>query len=119
MGNPVVHFEVVGKNGDALKGFYESLFGWKSQSIQEMGYHLVEKEDGGIGGGIGTSPDGTTMATFYVQVDDPQGALDKAVELGGTVVMPVMTIPGMVTIALFGDPEGNVVGVVASETPPA
>lgn len=29
------------------------------------------------------------------------------------------TIPGMVTMALFADPEGNVIGLVHSETPPA
>jgi hypothetical protein len=31
--------------------------------------------------------------------------------------MPVMTIPDMVTFGLFADPEGHVVGVVASATP--
>ena len=44
-----------------------------------------------------------------------QGALDKAVDLGGSVVMPV-TDMGMVTIGLFADPEGNVIGIVK---PPA
>lgn len=118
MGNPVVHFEVTGKDGKALAAFYGDLFGWKSQAIEGMGYHLVEKEEGGIGGGIGSTMDGGEgMATFYVQVDDPQAALDKAVELGGKVVMPVMSIPNMVTLALLADPEGHVIGVVASETP--
>ncbi|MFN0156357.1 MAG: VOC family protein [Gaiella sp.] len=121
MANPVVHFEVNGKDGDALAAYYGKLFGWSMQAMPEMGYNLVPKpEDGsGIGGGIGTSQDGSTSVTFYVQVDDPQGALDKAVELGGKVVAPVMSIPGMVTLAQFADPEGNVVGLVASETPPA
>ena len=31
--------------------------------------------------------------------------------------MPVTTIPGMVTFALFSDPEGNVVGLVSDQTP--
>lgn len=118
MANPVVHFEVTGKDGAALASFYEQLFGWKSRSIEGMGYHLVEKEEGGIGGGIGSTPDGSDgIATFYVQVDDPQATLDKAEALGGKTVVPVMSIPNMVTLALFADPEGHVVGVVASETP--
>jgi hypothetical protein len=118
MGNPVVHFEVTGKDGDALAAFYGDLFGWSTRSIEGMRYHIVEKEEGGIGGGIGRTQDGSEgMATFYVQVDDPQAALDRAVELGGTVVAPVMSIPNMVTLALFADPEGHVVGIVGSETP--
>ncbi len=32
-------------------------------------------------------------------------------ELGGSVVMPVTDLP-MVTIGLFADPEGHVVGIV-------
>jgi predicted enzyme related to lactoylglutathione lyase len=117
MGNPVIHFEVTGKDGEALAGFYEQLFGWKTQGVPDMGYWLVEKEGDGIAGGIGTSQEGPGQVTFYVQVDDPQAALDKAESLGGKTVLPVMTIPNMVTLALFADPEGHVVGIVASQTP--
>lgn len=118
MGNPVVHFEVIGRDGAALAGFYEQLFGWSTQGAGEMPYWLVEKEDEGIGGGIGQTQDGGEgHVTFYVQVDDPQAALDRAESLGGRTVLPVTTIPNMVTFALFADPEGHVVGVVASETP--
>lgn len=120
MANPVVHFEVVGKDGDALASFFGDLFGWKLNPMPEMGYTIVEQEEGGIAGGIGRSQDGGPgHVTFYVRVDDPQAALDRAVELGGSVVMPVMSIPGTVTLALFADPEGHVVGLVGSETPGA
>ena len=117
MGNPVVHFEVTGKDGPALVSFYEKLFGWKTSAVEGMDYALVEKEGDGIGGGIGTSQDGTTSVTFYVSVADPQAALDKAESLGGKIVQPVMTIPDMVTLGLFADIEGNVVGVVADSRP--
>jgi predicted enzyme related to lactoylglutathione lyase len=119
MANPVIHFEVTGKDGPALVSFYEKLFGWKTTAIEGMGYSLVEKEGDGIAGGIGTSQDGSTSVTFYVSVDDPQAALDKAESLGGKTVLPVMTIPDMVTLGLFADLEGNVVGVVANERPGA
>ena len=119
MASPVIHFEVAGKDGPALTSFYEQLFGWKTNAVEGMGYSLVEKEGEGIAGGIGTSQDGSSHVTFYVSVDDPQAALDKAEALGGKTVQPVMTIPDMVTLALFADPEGHVVGVVASERPTA
>ena len=41
------------------------------------------------------------------------------VNTGAGVVMPVTVIPGAVTMALFSDPAGAVVGLVAGETPPA
>ena len=118
MSSPVVHFEILGNDGAALADFYEQLFGWKMQAVPEMGYNLVEKEDGGIGGGIGaTQGDGPGHVTFYVQVEDPQAALDRAEELGGITLMAPTAVPNMVTFALFADPEGHVVGVVGSETP--
>ncbi len=57
------------------------------------------------------------MVTFYVQVDDIDASLQKAVDLGATVIVPVMTIPKSVTFALFSDPQGNCIGMVASQTP--
>ena len=63
--------------------------------------------------------DGQPLATFYVQVDDIHASLAKAGELGGETVVPVTDIPGMATFAQFKDIEGNVIGLVASEAPPA
>jgi predicted enzyme related to lactoylglutathione lyase len=115
MAYPVVHFEVTGKDMGKLKSFYTELFDWQTQDFSGPGmpdYAIVEKAEGGIGGGIGQMPDGATgHVTFYVAVPDPQAALDKAVALGGSVVMPVSELP-MVTLALFTDPEGNMVGIV-------
>jgi predicted enzyme related to lactoylglutathione lyase len=72
---------------------------------------MVEPQGGeGIGGGVGQGEQAKVM--FYVQVADPQSALDQAVALGGRVVQPVMEIPGAVTMAQFADPEGNVIGIV-------
>ena len=66
---------------------------------------------GGIGGGI--SGDGAySGVTVYVQVDDLQKFLDKAESLGGKTVMPPMEVPGVVTLAMFSDPEGNVIGMI-------
>lgn len=112
MANAVVHFEVVGRDMQKLKGFYGDLFGWKTQEIPEMGYAIVEKEGDGIAGGIGQTPDGGPgHVTFYVSAEDPQAILDRAEELGGRTIMPVTELPE-VTIALLADPEGHVIGLV-------
>jgi uncharacterized protein len=111
LAHPVVHFEVSGKDLDKLQSFYSELFGWKTQKVPgDMPYAMVEKEADGIGGGIGQSPDGNGHVTFYVGADDPQAVLDKAEQLGGKTILPVTELP-QVTIALFADPEGHVVGL--------
>ncbi len=116
MGNPVVHFEIVGKDPGSLQTFYRNLFGWKIDVVEGMGYGLVDTGvEGAIGGGIGQAQDGAGHVTFYVEVDDPQAYLDRAASLGGKTILPVTEIPNMVTFALLADPEGHVVGVVKSE----
>ncbi len=118
MGSPVVHFEIHGKDGAKLTGFYRDVFGWKVDSDNPMAYGLVDTDSGdnGIGGGI--SGEGTGIIV-YAQVDDLQATLDKVERLGGQTVMAPAVIPGMVTMALFSDPEGNTFGIVGAETPPA
>ena len=117
MPNPVVHFEIQSSNPEKLHGYYRELVGWHVNADNPMAYGIVNTHAGkGIDGGIGGKQEGApNLVTFYVESDDLQASLDKAVELGGTVVMPVTEIPNMVTFALFSDPEGNVVGVVKSE----
>ena len=34
MGQPVVHFEVIGKDPDALRSYYGDLFGWVWMAFQ-------------------------------------------------------------------------------------
>ena len=48
MANPVVHFEVLGKDGERLQQFYRDLFGWKIDANNPMKYGYVEPEEGGI-----------------------------------------------------------------------
>ncbi len=112
MGQPVVHFEILGKDAKKLQDFYGSLFGWHIDASNPMNYGIVETHgEGGIGGGIGPA-EGPNQVTFYVQVDDPQAYLSKIESEGGKTIVPVTEIPDMVTFALFADPEGNVVGLV-------
>ena len=115
MANPVVHFEVTGKDGKKLQDFYRGIFGWKVDASNPMNYGIVSAEDtgGGIGGGI-SAGDGQTdnLVTVYIAVQDPEATLKKAESAGGKTVMPVTEIPGMVRLAQFADPEGNIIGII-------
>jgi uncharacterized protein len=118
MGQPVVHFEIVGKDGDALQRYFSDLFGWEIDANNPMRYGLVPREgntnaDGiGIGGGVGPGPEGYGgHVTFYVEVPDVEAALARAEELGGTRMMGPDKVTEGVEIGLFQDPEGHLVGV--------
>ena len=113
-GNSTVHFEVLGKDRQALKSFYTELFDWSTTEIESARgdtYSLVEAQDDGIAGGIGTAPEGMPgHVTFYVGVDDLDVALSKAESLGGTRMTDPMDIPNG-QIAHFTDPEGHMIGL--------
>lgn len=117
MASPVVHFEILGKDGAKTREFYGSLFDWKYNIHEGMDYGLVEAAgEKSIGGGIGGAPEGVKpVLTFYVQVDDLQAYLDKAEKLGGKTISPPAPIPGVGSFAWFADPDGNCVGLYKPE----
>jgi predicted enzyme related to lactoylglutathione lyase len=119
MGQPVVHFEVIGKDGEGLQGYYADLFGWEYNSDNPMNYGVVDRdsnpsEDGrGISGGVAKGPEGYEgHVTFYVAVDDVEAALAKAESLGGTRVMGPEDVMEGLTLGQFTDPEGHLIGLV-------
>lgn len=121
MGQPVVHFEVVGKDGEKLRSYYSELFGWEIDANNPMNYGMVSREDNlnaegiGVGGGVGQGPEGYDHhVTFYVEVPDVEAALAKAESLGGTRMMGPEQVGEGIEIAQFTDPEGNLIGIIKS-----
>jgi uncharacterized protein len=118
MGQPVVHFEVMGNDADKLQSYYSDLFGWKINADNPMKYGIVDREgnlnaDGiGIGGGVGGSEQFPNHVTFYVEVPDVEAALANAENLGGSRMMGPDQVTEGVEIGLFNDPEGNLIGVI-------
>jgi uncharacterized protein len=113
MGSPIVHFELIGKDAAQLKEFYTQLFDWKIGDLMpDMGnYGLIDGTSSGLAGGVGQSDDGKPRTSVYAEVPDPQATLDKAVALGGSVVMPPTEIIPGTTLAMFSDPSGNIFGL--------
>ena len=119
MGQPVVHFEITGKDGEKLQSYYSELFGWNIDADNEMKYGIISREGNtnsegvGIGGGIGQAPEGYDgHITFYVAVPDVEAALQQVESLGGTRLMGPDEVMGGLIVALFNDPEGHLVGLV-------
>jgi uncharacterized protein len=119
MGQPVVHFEVMGRDVEKLRTFYAALFDWQINADNPVQYGIVDRESNvnaegvGIGGGIGEMPEGHPgYSTFYVEVPDVEAALAKAEGLGGTRLMGPEKVMDRIELGMFNDPEGNLVGVV-------
>ena len=117
MGQPVVHFEVMGKDAAKLQSYYADLFGWQIQHQNPMNYGLVQHEGQGIAGGIGgihgdCVEEHPGHVTFYVEVPDVEKALVKAEELGGSRLFGPETVTEGVTLGQFTDPEGHLIGLL-------
>ncbi len=114
MGNPVVHFEIGGKDIQKMREFYGGLFEWEFEHHDVMGgYTTVAVGDDGIGGGMVQTAEGMppNYTAFYIHVDDVQATLDKVEASGGSTLLPPTPIPDIGTIGMFADPDGNAIGL--------
>ena len=111
-GPRVVHWEIHARDAVAQQKFFADLFDWAIDANNPMSYGMVASGgDDAIGGGIGGAPHGAALTTFYVAVADINAALAKAESMGAQTILP-RTEMGMVTMAQFRDPEGNLIGLV-------
>jgi hypothetical protein len=110
--NKVVHFEIVGRDATALQKFYSDLFDWTLDTNNPGGYGMSSPDQTGVVVGVGASQDGGAgHVTGYVAVKDIDATLARAVDLGGTVVMPKFSPGPGAVLGLVADPEGHVLGL--------
>lgn len=114
---PIVHFEIMGADGGALKDFYSTLFEWKLEAFDGVSdYYTTDGGESGVGGAVGQGNENMpNYLTVYIQVDDIDSCLARVGDAGGSTVLPRTEIPDVVTFALFSDPAGNTVGLVEGE----
>lgn len=131
MAAPVVHFQIEGRDGAALRAFYAGLFGWKAQvdDSNPAQYAMLSSDEVAgppLSGAISQVPDepsetwqGPTRGdgypghvTIYVAVPDVGATLELAGKLGGHRMLgPDPLWPG-VEQALVADPEDNIIGLI-------
>lgn len=126
MGQPVVHFEIIGADPAMLRGYYAELFGWEfdvgdaaTEAVSRPGeYGFVDGgttgDANGINGGVGGGAGHEGRVLFYVGVPDVEAALRKAEALGGTRRMGPEGTPGTIVVGHFADPEGHLIGVAGT-----
>ena len=119
----VIHFEIHATNPIELIPFYESLFGWTlTRFIPEVEYWTIvtgTDDQPGINGGLvkrqGPAPvemQSVNGSVCTVQVESVDEILAKNAELGGSVALPKMPIPGIGWLAYIKDLDGNILGIM-------
>lgn len=123
--DPVVHFEMPCDDRDRVARFYESVFGWTTQALdEEMGNYLLvqtaesddngPKKPGAINGGF--FPRKADWPAQYpsvvIAVTSIDEAMRKVEEEGGQVLGKPEEIPGIGQYVSFTDTEGNRVGML-------
>jgi len=115
--NKIGWFEIFVNDFDKAKDFYSKLFNWEfklSQATSSLYWNIYTGE-GSIGGGLmkKTKPEHNGQSVIlYIEVEDIDKILKRAVELGGQIVKEKTLISNTAGYyALFNDPDSNLMGL--------
>ena len=114
----IVHVEIPTKDAKASAEFYQNLFGWHMETVEEMSYTMFDPHEG-PGGGFSSVDEITKPGDvhIYINSEDIEADLKKVTELGGTVVQEKMEIPATGWFGMFKDPTGNTIALYTSMNP--
>ena len=110
MGKPVVFFEIGCTDNARTVEFFSKLFDWQITPSGPSAMVSTGAATGIQGHIVSLGHEPHHYTTFYVEVDDVNGYLEKAQALGGKTVVPPVEIPTG-TFAWLADPDGSVVGL--------
>lgn len=109
--------ELMTTDVEAVKGFYEGMFGWTTKTMEgggDMPYHFFQKGEEPVGGLMGITPEMGPVPPHwasYVMVEDIDASVAKVESLGGKVLQPVLTVGEMGKLAVLQDPSGATVSL--------
>ena len=121
----IVHFEIHADDLDRAAKFYTELFGW---TFTKWGgpadYTMITtgpESTPGINGGLMKRQhplggnDGVIAYVCCLDVDNLDQYVARGLELGGSVALPKVPIPGVGWLAYLKDTEGNVLGMMQAD----
>ncbi|GAB4342400.1 MAG: VOC family protein [Calditrichia bacterium] len=113
--NHLTHLEIPAENLERARKFYEGLFDWQFNFMEEMNYLMFQMSDPegkpAGSGGILMKQGPQHVVTNYINVEDIDAAIARIKELGGKVPNPKQAVPGMGWFAHFLDSEGNLLAL--------
>ena len=124
MGQPIVHFEIIGKDPERLRSYYGDLFGWEfdtnapvAEVISQPGnYGFVDRNTtsdgteipGGVGGGVATRAPSSFTSAFLTSRRRSRRPRASA---GRVEWVPKRTRRQIFVVGHFTDPEGHLIGL--------
>jgi uncharacterized protein len=116
----LAHFAINADDLPRARRFYEAVFGWTFSAWGPPGFFQID---------MGAAPPQPPMGALQQRRPLVEGVETRAFECtlavpdihataaaieahGGTILMPVVTLPGVGQLLFFADPEGNQVGAM-------
>ncbi len=112
MSHIICHLEIPTTNAKKSGEFYKKLFNWNIDYSMGEDYALFSPGEGQLGGGLDRHDKITPgNIIIYIQVDDIDAMLERAVKLGARKVKEKTEIPNVGWFGLFTDLDGNTIGL--------
>lgn len=112
-GRPIVHIEFRSLDFERSSAFYAKVLGWQTQQNAAATYMKLEGGDGLSTGWVRADLSQAPGPLAYLEVDDLGATLAQVEKAGGRVIVPHRPFAGGGEVALFADPDGNVLGLWA------
>lgn len=116
----VIHFEIVADDAERISKFYEAVFGWEVQKWDgPIDYWFLmtgDENEQGINGAFGMRQSEDDIPVNTIDVESVDDAVKKIEANGGVIVRPKQAIPGVGYLAYFKDTEGNLWGIMQSDS---
>ena len=121
MSGRVIHFEIPVEESDRALTFFRKVFGWSSEPLNESSGTLVtgEQSDSGVDGYFfskKTVPADYARIIIAVEVDNLEDHIERVKANGGEMLFGPIDYAGRGLMAYFRDTEGNIVGMLQSNT---
>jgi hypothetical protein len=91
--------------------FYAKVFDWRTEQNASSTYMKLDAEDGPSAGWVRAEVSQAPGPLAYVVVEDLAATLAEVEAGGGRVLVPKLPFAGGGEIALFADPDGNVLAI--------
>jgi len=118
-------FELICDDTKQAKAFYSEVIGWEFETDSNNPDYTLVKTKGNDHPIAGILPKSALMTTdkaipshwgCYITVTDIEKRMEKAKELGGTIIVPCIPIPKVGIFCVIQDPQGAVISLMEYDT---
>ena len=114
--------ELISRDMDKAEKFYSELIGWKTfdSGMPGIKYTIFKAGEKGVGGLMAMPEDVPDQVPShwmaYIAVDDVDSRLEKAKQLGATLIHGPQDIPTVGRFCIIQDPTGAVISLIKLES---